>query len=133
MANWMEWPDEKEQLWQEWLKNKPPIIKELAARFPPYKLFRLKPTGQRGPIVSLSESGTVTMQITGDFNRVMFAKNVFGLNPDDLEECDLPGPDELLGDECEERGIDPENVIPMIRSQMILDGHLPIPPRKPND
>jgi hypothetical protein len=29
---------------------------------------------------------------------VPFERNVFGIDPNDIEECDLPGPNERLGD-----------------------------------
>lgn len=50
----------------------------------------LKPTGQRVTIYSYSEDGTVTVNVTGEYNLTMFDTQVFGINPDDLEPCELP-------------------------------------------
>ena len=35
--------------------------------------------------------------VTGEFNIVAFERSVFGVDPKDLEECDLPGPDDHVG------------------------------------
>lgn len=37
------------------------------------------------------------MAVTGQFNYIAFDRQVFGVSPDDLEPCELPGPDEVLG------------------------------------
>ena len=86
-----------EQLWQEWVSGRPPIIQVMAARLRPDTLYKMKSTGSRVFPVSFSEDGTVTVAITGDFNAVMFERQVFDVSPDDLEECDLPADDEQLG------------------------------------
>lgn len=94
---------EQERLWQEWL-NEPgrEAIREVASRFNPWTLYRLKTTGQRVYILSFSdpgEDGKVRCRIgvSGEFNLITFERDVFGVDTGDLEECDLPGPDELLG------------------------------------
>lgn len=80
-----------------WLVGRPAIIQALAARIPPDRLYCIKSTGQRVTLHSYSEGGTVTVNVTGQYNLCAFDTQVFGLNPDNLEECDLPGPDEELG------------------------------------
>lgn len=84
-----------------WVNSRPAIIKEIAQRLPVNKLYRLKTTGQRVTMYSISEDGTVTVDVTGQFNLIAFERRVFGINPDDLEECDLPGLDEPLGVICQ--------------------------------
>lgn len=86
-----------EGTWQEWVATRPPEIQALCARLRPDRLYLLKTTGQRVAIHSFSEGGTVTVDVLGDFNLVDFETQVFGCNPDDLEECNLPAPNELVG------------------------------------
>jgi hypothetical protein len=57
----------------------------------------MRSTGQRVFPVSYSEDGTVRVIVSGKYNLVSFEREVFGVEIDDLEECDLPGPDEPLG------------------------------------
>jgi hypothetical protein len=82
---------------QEWIDGRPKVIKAMIAKTPPNLLYRLKPTGQRVTIYSYSEAGTVTVLVSGQYNLTDYERRVFGVNPDDLEECDLPGPNEPLG------------------------------------
>jgi hypothetical protein len=92
-----EMTDDEKKAWEKWLRSRPPIIKELANRFPPNRLYRLKEPGHRVTIRSYCEDGTMTVNVTGKYNLIMFDRNVFGIKPDDLEECDLPKSDERLG------------------------------------
>jgi hypothetical protein len=79
---------EQEAGWRSWCDERPPGVRELALRFRPDTLYRLKTTGQRGIIYSVSENGTVTMDFPTEFNPLSIGLQVFGLNPDDIEECD---------------------------------------------
>ncbi len=88
---------EQEQAWREWVETRPPVVRTIAERFDPWTLYRLNTTGQRVTLHSISEDGTVTVNVLGDFNFVVNERAVFGINPDHLEECDLPAPDEVLG------------------------------------
>ena len=96
-----------ETMLEEWLQDRPPIIRELCNKLPPNLLYRMKSSGHRCTIFSYSEDGTVTVAVTGEFNRVKFGRRVFGilrhvLRPlDDLEECELPLPGEPLGEELQ--------------------------------
>ena len=83
--------------WQAWLSGRPQVILDLAARFPPWKLFLLKDSGCRVWCKSYNEDGTITVAISGEFNAVAFERDVFGVEPNDLTECDLPVPGEKLG------------------------------------
>lgn len=80
---------EQEVGWQAWVAARPPKVRAIAQRFRPDTLYRLKTTGQRGIIYSVSEDGTVTMDFLAEFNPLSpVGLQVFGLNPDDIEECD---------------------------------------------
>lgn len=48
-------------------------------------------------IYSYSEDGTMTVDVTGQYNKLTFDRRVFGIQPEDMEECDLPGDQEELG------------------------------------
>ncbi len=107
MARWMTPTAEQEAGLAEWISERPSTVQAIAKRLDFYELFRMKSTGQRVVIHSISEDGTVTVNVTAKFNRLMFDRQVFGVNPDDLEPCDLPAKDEPLGsmmtqDEVEE-------------------------------
>lgn len=86
-----------QESWDEWVATRPPVVQELCRRLPPDRLYRMRPTGHRVTLVSYSENGTVTVDVGGEFNAVTFERQVFGVNPDDLEECDLPGADDVTG------------------------------------
>jgi len=38
----------------------------------------------------------MTVNITGEYNTIIFPRQVFGISPDDLEECDLPAQSEQV-------------------------------------
>ena len=87
----------------EWIVSKPPIIRDMFRNFPADRLYRLKTTDHRCTILGYSEDGTMTVNITGEYNYVVFDRNVFGIKPENLKECDLPDPDEKLGTEIKDR------------------------------
>lgn len=97
MARLPGWTEENDRANDEWLEGRPQAIRDLAAQLPPGRLYRLKTTDHRVFLLSYSEDGTVTVAVTGQFNCVAFERKVFGIRPEELEECDLPGPDEPLG------------------------------------
>ena len=97
MAKVIEWSKEQKKAWEEWVASRPQIIKDLCDLYPPYNLYRLKSSGHRVTLYSYSEDGTVTVNVSGEYNAVMFDWQVFGIKPEDLEECDLPKHDEVLG------------------------------------
>ena len=86
-----------EEGWREWVATRPPVVQDLCQRYPPDRLYWMQPTGSRVTLVSYSENGTVTGRVSGDWNLTMFEREVFGVDPADLEECDLPADDEPLG------------------------------------
>ena len=102
MANIWEPTDIQKSEWDEWVKARPDRIREVAERFYPWKLYRLKNSGHRVLIHSIDEPAdnsepTLKVLVTGQFNAVCFDRMVFGIKPSDLEECDLPSPDEITG------------------------------------
>lgn len=97
MANIIDPPQEAIAEWDKWAKHRPKVIKDLAKRFKPWELYRMKSTGHRVTLLSFSEDGTMRVNITAQYNLLVFERQVFGIDPDDLEPCDLPGPDEHVG------------------------------------
>ena len=89
--------DECKAEFDSWLADRPQCIKDLAIKYPPWILYRMKSTNQRVNVVGYNESGTVTVNVSGKFNFVVMERSVFGVSPDDLEECDLPSKDEKVG------------------------------------
>jgi hypothetical protein len=83
--------------WKAWVATRPECVRVLCERLPPDRLYLLKSSGHRVFMYSYQENGTVTVCVTGEYNALTFERLVFGISPDDLEECDLPGPDEVLG------------------------------------
>jgi hypothetical protein len=112
MSNYYEPTEEQRTAWDAWLEVRPPIVRAVAERFPPWSLWRLdltgedgKPTGrfQRVYVLSYDETDdpkrpiTLTIAVVGRFNAVAFERSVFGIDPADLTPCDLPGPDDPVG------------------------------------
>jgi hypothetical protein len=97
MARWIEPTPEQTEAWAEWVAERPECVRNIAEKLPPWELFRLKTTGQRVTVASFFENGTVSVEVRGEFNFHLFDANVFGIDPADLEPCDLPAPDELTG------------------------------------
>ncbi len=97
MAKIIEWDQQQKDEWSEWVKSRPEIVQDLCKRFPPYNLYKLKSTGHKVTLYSYSENGTLTVNVSGEYNAVVFDRQVFGIKPEDLEECDLPNPEESVG------------------------------------
>lgn len=83
--------------WKEWIESRPLIIQEMAKKVKPSHLYKLKSTGQRVTPYSYSEKGTVNVFVSGKYNMVTFERLVYGINPDDLEECEIPSASECVG------------------------------------
>ena len=90
MAAIFEFTPEETVKWNQWISEKPPMIRDMAERFPPNRLYRLKGTDQRVTLLSFNEDGTVSVNVGRRFNLVFDSTNVFGIDINDLEECDLP-------------------------------------------
>jgi hypothetical protein len=80
----------KQGLWEKWVSSRPPVIQDLCLRYPPDRLYLLKPNDQLVTLVSYSEDGTVTVYVSSEVNEVIFDRTVFGVDPLNLVECDVP-------------------------------------------
>ena len=102
MTQFTEPTPEQKSGWGQWVAERPDNVREVAERFDPWTLYRMKDTNQRVTLYSFREQPdggvTLTVNITGQFNLIAFDRQVFGINPDDLEECDLPVEGEPLGE-----------------------------------
>ena len=92
-------------LFEAWVEERPEVIQKLCAQCPPDRLY-LMDSGHRCTLHSYMEDGTLVVNVTGEFNSLTFERRVFGITPESLVECDLPGPDEELGAEL----TDPEEI-----------------------
>ena len=86
-----------ESAWNEWVATRPEIVQDLCRRFPPDRLYRLKSSGHLVTIHSYSEDGTMTVNVSREFNAVIMDRQVFGISSNDLTECDPPSPDAVTG------------------------------------
>lgn len=108
MANISEPTEEERQSWAEWVASRPDNIRTVAERFDPWKLYRLKSSGHRCTIYSFNSDDrsdapvSLSVDVTGEFNKIAFARRVFGIDPEDLEECELPAAGEPLGVEMDD-------------------------------
>ena len=102
------------EAWDRWVAERPAVIQEMCRRLPPNRLYRLKSSGHRVTIRSYCEDGTVTVYVAGEYNRVVFSRHVFGVDPNDLVECELPAPGEDLGDTCAEAGLDEDDITNLV-------------------
>ncbi len=89
--------EEHRRAWQAWVASRPAAVRAIAERLDPWSLYRMKSSGHRVTLVAINENGTVRVNVSGDFNLVLHERSVVGVEPDDLEPCDLPGPGETLG------------------------------------
>lgn len=81
----------------QWVNERPECIQALVKKLPPDRLYLLKETNRRCFITAYHEDDTLTVSITGQYNWLMFERQVFGVKPEYLEECDLPEEGEKLG------------------------------------
>jgi hypothetical protein len=97
VARYKEPTSEQAVAWDEWVASRPEAVRKVAKRFDPWTLYKMKSTGQRVTLVAIGEDGTVRVNITGEFNLLGFERSVFGVDPRDLVECELPSDEEPLG------------------------------------
>lgn len=74
--------------WEQWLAERPPSVRAVAKKYPPWLKYRLKSTGQHCTITLYDEheDGSVTVRIWAWYEpRIMPARGVFGVDPEDLE------------------------------------------------
>lgn len=101
MTRLMEPSAEQVAEWRGWVSGRPENVRAVAEKFDPWSLYRIKSTGQRVTLVSFGEQEdgdvTLTVNVTGQFNLIAFDREVFGVEPDDLEPCDPPDKGEIVG------------------------------------
>ena len=87
--------------WNDWVQSRPESVRSVASKLFPWKLYRQKSSGHRVTVQAFDEQldGKVTLRVMvgGEFNLVAFERSVFGVDPEDLEECDLLASGEALG------------------------------------
>lgn len=67
----------------EWLADRPQVIKDLAYAYPP-DCYTFNDTGQHGVLYSYDEDGTITVNTTA---LGFLPVQVFGVNPANLTRC----------------------------------------------
>ncbi len=77
-------------LWERWVATRPPVIQELARRFPPTRTYVLRTTTQIVHIISYYENGTMKVGVVPAENPHLVCAlpepyEVFGIEPADLE------------------------------------------------
>lgn len=75
---------EQQEILDEWLEDRPQIIKDMAHATPP-GCYTFNDTGQHGVLYSYDESGTVTVNTT--MLDGLMPVGVFGVNPANLSPC----------------------------------------------
>lgn len=123
MARFYEPTAEQETEYREWIKSRPAHVRAVAERFEPWSLYRMKSTGHRVTVYSFGEgddgSVTLTVAVTGEFNAVVFERQVFGIDPDDLVPCELPSTDEPIGAALTQEEF--EDNLPALRAMIGID------------
>lgn len=77
--------------YEGWLAGRPKRVREMVEAHPPDRLYRLKTTGQYVTIEAYAEDGTVRVVVWAVLNpSYPVSFDVFGVDPEDLEECDIP-------------------------------------------
>lgn len=83
--------------WRKWIRKLPKQVRGVAERFEPWSLYRLKMTGHRVTVHAFGDDATMTVIVSGRWNNLAFERQVFGIEADQLEDCELPEPGEKLG------------------------------------
>lgn len=101
MGNRYEPTPEQVESWKEWLAERPEHIAKVAALFPPWELFRMKSSGHRVFVTGLGDTppdapAAIYVAVVAEYNKLLFERRTV-TTVDDLEPCDMPGPDEELG------------------------------------
>jgi hypothetical protein len=96
VANIGEVTSEDKENWDTWTRSRPDHVRRLIEErhLAPWKLYRMKSTGRCVILHSFDEEfdGKITLKVivSGRFNLISFERTVFGVDPNDIEECDLP-------------------------------------------
>ncbi len=78
--------------WHLWLLDRPQKVREIAIRFPPWKVLQLRSSGHLVTMRSIQENEdgtvTVTVHVSERLNSpLLFEREVFGVFPHDLEDA----------------------------------------------
>jgi len=96
MANWMTPTPEQRAEWDAWLAERPACVRAVAEKLSPWTLYRLRSSGHRVRVFCFSEhdDDTVTVRVLVEHRwnpeGLLFERQVFGVDPSNLEECALP-------------------------------------------
>ena len=117
MARWKEPTEHNIRGYTEWIATRPEAVQAVARRFDPWTLYRMKSTGQRVCVIGFDEMEAggvcVRVEVSGDFNFVTHERQVYGIDPDDLVECDLPTAAEITGS----LDMTPDELMPLMRAR----------------
>jgi hypothetical protein len=101
MARIFEPTEELERGHAKFLRSLPAAVRVVAERFDPWTLYRMKSTKHYVSVMSFSEGlddrVTLTVFVGGKYNAVLFERQVFGVDPTDLEPCEPPASDDPVG------------------------------------
>lgn len=84
---------EIESQFEEWLRDRPEVIKQLAANLKPWFQYKLN-SCQLCTLHSYQEDGTVTVEVNGhedEFLNILYSAtpiHVFGIKPEDLSKVE---------------------------------------------
>jgi hypothetical protein len=136
MARFHEPTPEQRQQHERWCHSLPPPIRAVAERISPWELYQIRDQPARVTLSSiyLDADGRVkvTVCVSGDFNRCLFERRVFGVSPDELQPCDLPAPGEELGALVDVEAMsDADRAAFFERVREVIDEHEREPPAKP--
>ena len=91
MAKLYEFSEEQQQLWDTWVAERPEMIQQLCERFQPNRLYLHTVTGQKVIPEAFDEDGTMRILIPRRLNIPFLpTKSVFGVDPLNIVESDLP-------------------------------------------
>ena len=88
------WTKRNRAAWEAWVAERPASVRALCRRFPPNRHYWLDPPGQVVSVLSYNEAGTLTVLVDPADNPhrlMLFARQVFGIRPEDLHELDDRG------------------------------------------
>lgn len=104
MAKWINHTASQKDMYAQWVAARPEVIRKMIAdhnlQFD--TLYRRKSNDKRVILHSFNEDGTVTVSVICEYNPEtmlpggIFNRHVFGVDPADLEECDLPDGVEVI-------------------------------------
>ena len=72
--------------WDEWVATRPPVVRALCEKFPPWLYYDMPETGQVVIVQAYDENGTMRVLMVGDRVSVpaIMQYEVFGVPPEDL-------------------------------------------------